>query len=106
MPGGNRSGVCWWGGPTQLVHDGQILHDRVTRHGLTVADVEQAVRQHEREHVEQVRFAVPDADGEITVVPWPGRHVQPAADSTDVELPARSLEDVDGSGDDQSQRGQ
>ena len=57
------------GGPTLLVHNGRFLANRAARCGLSRSDVEQAVRQRDLERLDQVRFAVLEADGEITVVP-------------------------------------
>ena len=57
------------GGPTLLVHNGRFLRDRAGRCGLALSDVEQAVRQRDLERIDQVRFAVLEANGEITVVP-------------------------------------
>ena len=56
------------GGPTLVIHNGVVLTERARRCGLTTADLEQAVRLRQIARIEDVRFAVVEADGDITVV--------------------------------------
>ena len=56
------------GGPLLLVHDGQFVLEHLKRAGLTVREVEQALRQREIDNISQVRFAILEGDGEINVV--------------------------------------
>jgi uncharacterized membrane protein YcaP (DUF421 family) len=57
------------GGPVLLVHDGQLVAEHLRRVGMTAADVAEAVRGRGYEELSQVRFAVLETDGEVTVVP-------------------------------------
>src|SRR5438094_859019 len=59
------------GGPVLLVHDGQLVEEHLRRAGLTEADVLEALREREQADIHNIRFAVLEMDGEITVVPRP-----------------------------------
>ena len=56
-------------GPILLVHDGQFVEEHLRRVGLTKADVLEALRERETAGIENIKFAVMEADGEINVVP-------------------------------------
>jgi len=56
------------GGPVLVVHNGRVLATNAARCGLSDDDLRQAIRQRELESFEQVRFAVVEADGTVTVV--------------------------------------
>ena len=58
------------GVPTILVADGQPLEDRLRRARIGVEDVLQAARQRQGLYrLDQVRWAVLEADGSISIVP-------------------------------------
>jgi uncharacterized membrane protein YcaP (DUF421 family) len=57
------------GGPMLLVHDGELVADHLRKAGMTPADVAEAIRGRGYDDVSEVRFAVLETDGEVTVVP-------------------------------------
>jgi uncharacterized membrane protein YcaP (DUF421 family) len=57
------------GGPILLVENGSLIQDHLQRAGLTSADVAEAVRGRGYEDLSEVKFAVLETDGEVTVVP-------------------------------------
>jgi len=57
------------GSPVLLVHDGKFVTEHLKRVGFSEEDVLEALREHEITGVDQVRFAVLEADGEINVIP-------------------------------------
>jgi uncharacterized membrane protein YcaP (DUF421 family) len=57
------------GEPTVLVRDGQWLDDALTREGVDKDECEMSFREHGVESVEDVRLAVLERDGSISVVP-------------------------------------
>ncbi len=59
------------GSPILLVHDGRILVADMRRVHLTERQLQAAIRLRGYEGVNQVRFAVMEPNGEITVVPRP-----------------------------------
>jgi len=61
-------------GPTLIVNRGRLLEPAMLRLGLTDADVLEAVRERLVDNIEQVRFAVVEADGEINVIPYVHKH--------------------------------
>jgi uncharacterized membrane protein YcaP (DUF421 family) len=64
------------GGPILLVHDGKMVDMHCHRVGMTSADVSEACRGRGYQDLSQVRFAVLETDGEVTVIPTadpPGR---------------------------------
>jgi len=56
-------------GPVLVVHDGKFVEEHLRRYGLTHEDIFQALRQREMNDLSNVRFAVLEPDGEITVIP-------------------------------------
>lgn len=56
------------GSPTLLVHDGEILDANLAREHVDVDEVLMALREHGLEDVRQVRLAVLETDGSISVV--------------------------------------
>jgi len=52
-----------------LVYDGRLLPVRLRQAGLTADDVRQGIRERGYEKLEQVRLAMLEIDGEISVVP-------------------------------------
>lgn len=57
------------GSPTLICHDGQFVADHLRREQLTEADVLQAMREHGVEEVSQVKSAVLEVDGSISIIP-------------------------------------
>jgi uncharacterized membrane protein YcaP (DUF421 family) len=57
------------GGPVLLVANGSVIPSHLRRAGLTPADVAEAVRGRGYEDLSEVKFAVLETDGEVTVVP-------------------------------------
>ncbi|HTC22046.1 MAG TPA: YetF domain-containing protein [bacterium] len=60
------------GEPTLLVHNGQILNDKMARERITKDDLDAALRKSGIASVEQVRFAVLEENGQISVIPKAG----------------------------------
>ncbi|MGC8667051.1 MAG: DUF421 domain-containing protein [Chthonomonadales bacterium] len=56
------------GGPLLLVHNGQVLHNNLRQAGMTEDDLLEALREREAASPSDVRFAVMELDGSITVV--------------------------------------
>lgn len=65
------------GAPTLVIHDGAILAANARRAGLTEADIIEACREREVGRIVDVRFAVVETDGSITVVPRPANPAPP-----------------------------
>ena len=57
------------GGPVLLVHNGHVIAAHLQKAGLSAADVAEAIRGKGYEDLKQVRFAVLETDGDITVIP-------------------------------------
>lgn len=57
------------GSPVLLVHNGQFVDEHLCRIGMTRADVQEAIRQHEKADVSQVRYAVLESDGTLSLIP-------------------------------------
>lgn len=62
--------------PTVLARDGKWFPQALDREGLSVQDVEMALREHGVDSIEEVRKAVLEEDGTISVVPKPGSGLQ------------------------------
>jgi len=61
------------GVPTIIVENGQLLRDRMEKHRVDEDDIlESARRLQGLETIEQVRFAVLEVNGEITIIPRRG----------------------------------
>ena len=56
------------GGPILLVHDGTVIEDHLREVGLTGLDLEAALRSRGFDGTDEVRAAVLETDGSITVV--------------------------------------
>jgi len=56
--------------PTMLVHNGQVLHANLRRERLTFDDLQAALRRNGVADPEQVRFAVLEENGGVSVVPY------------------------------------
>lgn len=57
------------GSPTLLIHDGRWLHDNLKRENLTVDEIKQAMREHGVVDPAEVKLAVLELDGSISIVP-------------------------------------
>lgn len=57
------------GMPTVLVQDGQFLDPHLRKEGLERAQIEMAMREHGIESVKEVRLAVLETDGSVSIVP-------------------------------------
>lgn len=55
--------------PTVIGRDGQWLIDELEKQGLDVDDVDAALREHGLERVDQVKLAMLEEDGSISIVP-------------------------------------
>jgi uncharacterized membrane protein YcaP (DUF421 family) len=60
------------GEPSLLVRDGQVLRDALKREGVEVEELRQALREHGVAELDEVRLAVLETDGTISVVPRTG----------------------------------
>jgi uncharacterized membrane protein YcaP (DUF421 family) len=58
--------------PTVIGRDGQWLAEEMEKQGLDMDDVHAALREHGLEHVGQVKLAVLEEDGSISIVPGDG----------------------------------
>jgi uncharacterized membrane protein YcaP (DUF421 family) len=56
--------------PTILIHDGQLLENNLRRERLTRDDLHAALRKNGLADPMEVRFAVLEANGGISVIPW------------------------------------
>jgi uncharacterized membrane protein YcaP (DUF421 family) len=61
------------GMPTVLVQDGQFLEPRLRKEGLERSQIEMAMREHGIGRVQDVRLAVLETDGAISIVPTSSR---------------------------------
>jgi uncharacterized membrane protein YcaP (DUF421 family) len=66
-PGRLRAGLV--GTPTLLVHDGALIPEHLAREGITEDDLMQALREHGVDDLAQVKTAVLEVDGTVSVVP-------------------------------------
>jgi|SRR5579884_377789 uncharacterized membrane protein YcaP (DUF421 family) len=57
------------GNPTLLVHEGELIEDHLRHEGLTEEEVLQALREHGVDDLKQVKMAVLEVDGTISVIP-------------------------------------
>jgi uncharacterized membrane protein YcaP (DUF421 family) len=56
------------GSPTLIVHDGQLVLDHLRKEHLSEADILQAMREHGIDDLGQVKLAVLEADGSISII--------------------------------------
>lgn len=57
------------GTPTVVIHDGELLRDHLARERVTEDQVLTALRQHGLTHPAEVKLAVLEVDGSLSVVP-------------------------------------
>jgi len=59
------------GAPLILVEHGRPLHERLARSGVDVDDIlTSARRQHGLERLDQVKYAVLERNGDLSILPW------------------------------------
>jgi uncharacterized membrane protein YcaP (DUF421 family) len=56
--------------PTVLIHDGRVLDENLRRERLSRDDLHAALRKNGCVDAQEVRFAVLEANGGISVIPW------------------------------------
>ena len=56
------------GTPTLLIHNGRVIHEHVLKEKLTADELEQAIREHGIENVADVKTAIMEVDGTISVI--------------------------------------
>ena len=61
------------GTPTVLVNDGQLVMENLQREGLDADEVMMAIREHGVDSLEDVKLAVLETDGSISIVPADAR---------------------------------
>lgn len=67
----------WIGGvPTVIIQDGAFLPRALAKEALSEEEVMMALREHGFDTPEQVKLALLETDGSISVVPWAGRHTR------------------------------
>ncbi len=68
---GRERGVSRWlmGEPRVLVNDGQVVASSLEREGVTPEELDAAIREHGFDKVSDVRLAVLEVDGTISIVP-------------------------------------
>jgi uncharacterized membrane protein YcaP (DUF421 family) len=74
------------GEPRLLVRNGRLLPKALAEEGIEADDVRAAVRAHGLVRIEDVRMAVLETDGTISVIPLEGR--QPATGQSTPDRPA------------------
>jgi uncharacterized membrane protein YcaP (DUF421 family) len=60
------------GSPTVLVNNGKLIRENMRRENIEVEEVMMAIREHGLDNIEDVRLAVLETDGSISVVPADG----------------------------------
>jgi uncharacterized membrane protein YcaP (DUF421 family) len=56
------------GTPTLLIHNGRILQESLMREKLTEEELERVIREHGIEKIEEVRLAIMELDGTVSVI--------------------------------------
>lgn len=65
---GGRFASTLRGSPTMLVHDGHLVPEHLRHEGLTLEDLNQALREHGVPEIADVHLAVLEVDGTISVL--------------------------------------
>ncbi len=60
------------GSPTLLVNDGEVIQSHLRREDVTVEEIEMAAREHGVGSLDEVRAAILEIDGSISVIPKEG----------------------------------
>jgi uncharacterized membrane protein YcaP (DUF421 family) len=63
-----KADIVLEGTPTLLVHNGAVIHDHLMKEQLSVEELERAIREHGFESIGQVKMAVMELDGTISVI--------------------------------------
>jgi len=66
---GGRFGRLIEGTPTVLVEDGRFIEPHLRKEGVEKEELEMAAREHGMESIAQVKLAVLEVDGSISIVP-------------------------------------
>jgi uncharacterized membrane protein YcaP (DUF421 family) len=64
------------GTPTVLIEDGELVEPHLRREGLERQELEMAIREHGVDSLSQVKLAVLETDGSISIVPAGSRVVR------------------------------
>ncbi|MGI8925411.1 MAG: DUF421 domain-containing protein [Tepidiformaceae bacterium] len=64
------------GTPQVLIAGGRVIHKTLRKEGVDMVELEQAVREHGIERIEEVQLAVLEVDGSISVVQKDGRSLR------------------------------
>jgi uncharacterized membrane protein YcaP (DUF421 family) len=64
------------GTPTVLVEDGQLIEPSLRREGLEREEIEMVVREHGVDSLADVKMAVLETDGSISIVPMASQVVR------------------------------
>ena len=73
---GERWGRLLEGTPTVLIEDGEFIPAHLRKEGLERDDVEMIMREHGLESVSEVKLAVLETDGAISIVPQTSKVVR------------------------------
>lgn len=84
-----RARLAIEGEPRLLVRDGRLLTRALREEKLDEEEVRAAIRAHGLEHVDEVRLAVLETDGSISVIPMDQPDRGPAAPGRPVDEPDR-----------------
>jgi uncharacterized membrane protein YcaP (DUF421 family) len=65
-----------WPGPhgqqcTILIHDGELIQNNLRRERLTRNDLEEEARKQQLSSLDQIRWAILEDDGAISIIPKP-----------------------------------
>jgi uncharacterized membrane protein YcaP (DUF421 family) len=63
-----KADIIFEGTPTLLVHNGAVLPDHLKREQLSAEELDRAIREHGFESIAQVKMAVMELDGTISVI--------------------------------------
>jgi uncharacterized membrane protein YcaP (DUF421 family) len=66
----DRSVVLLEGEPTLLVRDGKVLEGHLMHEGIRLSELEAAIREHGFAQLSEVKQAILEIDGSISVVGW------------------------------------
>lgn len=66
------------GTPTVLVEDGELIEPHLRREGLERQELEMVIREHGVEALSEVKLAILETDGSISIVPMSARVVRTA----------------------------
>ena len=67
-------GTALRGTPTMLINHGQLINEHLIAEGLTLDDLLMVMREHGFERMEQVKMAVLEIDGTISIIPEDASH--------------------------------